>query len=62
MSILLHVDQHAACRTLRDDTFVGNKIRVLNSHRARDDLTEGAQLVVSVDRLDRYIDVDSRGA
>src|SRR5258708_30195503 len=62
VSILLHVNQHAAWRTLGNDALLGHQTRVFGSHGARDDLAEGTQLLVCVHRLDRYIDVDSRGA
>src|SRR5260370_18503344 len=62
VSILLNVDQHAARWTLGKNALIGDEIGVLGSYGSGDDFAEGAQLLVGIDGLDRYIDVDSRGA
>src|SRR5207245_3322327 len=59
VGILLHVDQHAARWPLRDDAFVGHQIRMLGSHRSRNNFAEGAQLLISIDGLHGDEDVHS---
>ena len=62
MGILVNVDKDAAAGALRDGAFVGDEIGMGGCNYARDDFSESAELLISVNRFDGEIEVHAGGA